>query len=357
MLKVKINHNWEISKNQKKYFDTSTLLSILINIKETGSISKAAKSVGLSYRYAWGILRNAENIFKFKLIESGRGKGTKLSLLANKLVLADKRVSARLLPTLESLSSELEIELEKVINAPTSPIRIDASYGFAVDKFIKKAVDSEIIIDLSYKNSSEAVTALSKGESDLAGFHVPIGDFEELSIKHYKKWLNSKKHKLIHVAIRSQGLFVTKGNPFNIKNLKDLSRPEIRFVNRQNGSGTRMLIEFLIKEIGLKASKINGFENTEFTHSAVAAYIASKMADVGFGIQTAADLFDLDFIPILNERYFFAVNIDMLMKKEIVNIINVLKKIEYKNVVNSLAGYDSTDSGKILSLDEAFGNI
>lgn len=354
MFKVRINPHWEITRGDGKPLDTAVLLSLLRAIDETGSIARAAQAVGLSYRYAWGLLREAEDLFGYSLMQTGRGRGTQLSPLAEKLIWADRRVAARLSPTLDSLASELETELGKTLGAAPAMIRLDASHGFAVAAFLKQATESGLPIDLRYRNSTDAVAALSRGESDLAGFHVPVGEFEAQSAERYGKWLDAKSHKLISLALRTQGLFVNPGNPLGIKGLEDLARADVRFVNRQAGSGTRMLLELMLPKFDISASMINGYENTEFTHSAVAAFIASGMADVGFGVQTAAERFKLDFIPLARERYFFAVSAEALEQAKMRQVIDVVRSKNFRDAVQQLAGYDADDTGAILTLSQAF---
>ena len=354
MFKVRINPHWEISRGNGEPLDTAVLLSLLRAIDDTGSIARAAQVVGLSYRYAWGLLREAEALFGHSLMQTGRGRGTQLSPLAEKLIWADRRVAARLTPTLDSLASELETELSKTLGSAQASIRLDASHGFAVAAFLKQATESGLPIDLRYRNSSDAVAALSRGESDLAGFHVPLGEFEALSVERYGKWLDPKSHRLIHLAVRTQGLFVNPGNPLGIQSLKDLARADLRFVNRQVGSGTRMLLELMLPSQDITPGKINGYETTEFTHSAVAAFIASGMADVGFGVQTAAERFKLDFIPIARERYFFAVSADALEQPKMRQVIEVMRSENFRAMVQQLPGYDATDSGELLTLPQAF---
>lgn len=356
MFKVRINPHWEITKDQGEPLDTAVLLTLLRAIEETGSIARASQTVELSYRYAWGLLRKAEGLFGHSLMQTGRGRGTKLSSLAEKLIWADRRVAARLSPTLESLASELETELGKTFGNPTAMIRLDASHGFAVAAFLRQAGELGLPIDLRYRNSTDAVAALSRGESDLAGFHVPLGEFEAQAMERYGKWLDPKAFRLIHLAVRVQGLFVNPDNPLNIKSLKDLARDDLRFVNRQSGSGTRMLLELMLNEQGMLPTQVNGFENSEFTHSAVAAYIASGMADVGFGVQTAAQRFKLDFIPLMRERYFFAVPTESLEQPQMQRVVNVLRSDSFRSVVNQLPGYDAADTGTILTMAEAFGS-
>jgi molybdate-binding protein len=160
---------------------------------------------------------------------------------------------------------------------------------------------------------------------------------------------------LLHLAVRNQGLFVAAGNPKRIHELTDLTRSDLRFVNREAGSGTRMLLELMLTGSSISHKKINGFENTEFTHSAVAAFVASGMADVGFGVQTAAQRFGLDFIPLVRERYFFALPSASLNEPLVQTVVDILQSAAFRAEVNGLDGYNSADTGKILSLEDAFG--
>ncbi|PRC91660.1 substrate-binding domain-containing protein [Solimicrobium silvestre] len=357
MYKVKITPHWEISSDSEAALDTSALLSLLASIQTTGSIAQAAQEVGLSYRYAWGILRDGEKLFGEVLMSKSRGRGTTLTPLAEKLIWADRRVAARLSPTLESLASELESELNKNSLEKSKAIRLHASHGFAVASLLTIFNKEKLAVETIYRNSTDAVAALSRKECDLAGFHVPLGEFEAPAIAQYSQWLNPKTHCLIHLAVRNQGLFIAPGNPKGIRGIADLNKHNINFVNRQKGSGTRMLLELMLANLDISPNDINGFENTEFTHSAVAAFIASGMAEVGFGVQTAAQRFGLDFIPLVRERYFFALPLAALDDPIIQHVIAILQSTGFRDEIQQLAGYDSLDTGKILSINEAFPYI
>ncbi|WP_293778578.1 substrate-binding domain-containing protein [uncultured Oxalicibacterium sp.] len=355
MFKVIINPHWEVTHEANETVDTAVLLRLLTAIQRTGSISNAAKSVGLSYRYAWGMLRNVEQLFNTALLNTDRGRGTTLTPLAEKLIWADRRIRARLSPMLESLASELENEIGKTIVGKIHSLRLDASHGFAVDALLKQLTEANLPVDLRYRNSTDAVAALSRRECDLAGFHVPLGEFEAKAVERYMQWLNPREHCLVHLAVRTQGLFVLPGNPKNISQLEDLKRDGVRFVNRQVGSGTRMLLELMLAGADISPNEIEGYPSNEFTHSAVAAYIASGMADVGVGVQTAADRFNLDFIPLVKERYFMALPVAMMEDPLIELVIKVVQSASFKQAIDDLAGYDSSQTGQILKLSEAFG--
>jgi molybdate transport repressor ModE-like protein len=357
MFKVKIKPHWEISRDADQSLDTAVLLTLLAAIQETGSIANAAKQIGSSYRHAWGLLREAEKMFGHPLIQTGRGRGSELMPLAEKLIWADRRIAARLSPTLESLASELEGELSKAVSVQPQVIRLNASHGFAVAALLNQLNDRQLPVELRYRNSADAVAALARQECDLAGFHVPLGEFEEAAVAGYSHWLDKHKHCLIHLAVRNQGLMVAPCNPKHIVSLADLSRDGVLFVNRQPGSGTRMLLELMLSRQGLSPTAIDGFETAEFTHSAIAAFIASGMADVGFGVQTAAERFGLDFIPLIRERYFFAVPISAMKDPLMQQVISILQSTAFRDIVNQLHGYDANATGEILSLTKAFKSL
>lgn len=356
MYKININPHWEISVSTAKPLDTAILLKLLLSIQKNGAIAQAARDVGLSYRYAWGLLREGEALFGEALMLTERGRGTSLTPLAEKLVWADRRIHARLTPLLESLASELETELDKMAKLKLSKIRMSASHGFAVAALLLQMIEAHLPIELNYRNSTDAVSALARRECDLAGFHVPLGKFQAPAIAMYRHCLDENNHCLIQLAIRTQGLFVPAGNPNQLLTLQDLSRPGVRFVNRQVGSGTRKLLELMLQDADIPSNSINGFESAEFTHSAVAAYIASGMADVGFGVQTAATRFNLDFIPMVRERYFFALPVAALDEPLMQDVLAIIRSPHFHATINALAGYEASNTGEILSLQEAFGD-
>ncbi|MEP7157362.1 MAG: substrate-binding domain-containing protein, partial [Betaproteobacteria bacterium] len=288
------------------------------------------------------------------LIDKKRGVGSTLSPLGEKLIWADRRIFARLAPTMDSLASELEVELQKVIGGKPAGVRLRASYAFAVAALHDVMKQRKIAHDLKYEASLEAVAGLAGGTCDIAGFHVPIGSFEKPAMAQYLNWLDPKKHMLIEIVTRSQGLFVARGNPKRIRHLSDLTRNGVRFVNRQSGSGTRMLLDLMLKQKKISSKKIAGYETSEFTHSAIAAYIASDMADVGFGVETAARLFKLDFVPFAKERYFLACEKTQLALPQVQEIIHIVQSAPFKSAVRDIPGLTCNALGKVKTMEEAF---
>ncbi|CAG9169724.1 helix-turn-helix transcriptional regulator [Cupriavidus pampae] len=337
--------------------DVSRLVALLGHIEATGNIAQSAEAIALSYRYAWGILRDAETLFGGALIAKTRGRGSTLTPMAQQLVWASKRIAARLSPTLDSLASELEIELKKLMVASDPAVRLHASHGFAVAALRDFLVEHKVRHDLKYCGSLEAVAALAEHACDIAGFHVPIGDLEDDMVRRITSWLRPETHCLIHLAVRTQGLFVRPGNPLGVRSLEDLVRSDVRFVNRQQGSGTRLLLDLMLARRNIDPNRIEGFNNGEFTHAAVAAYIGSGMADVGFGVETAARRFGLEFVPVLKERYFFAIEQKMLQSPALAEAVAALKSRSFRERVDALPGYDGALTGVVQTMEQAFPNL
>lgn len=357
MWHIRIQPQWHIGAagdEASGRIDTTALITLLSAVQETGAIAQAARSLGQSYRHAWGQIKAAEALFGHPLVVAGRGRGSTLSPLAEKLIWAQRRVSARLSPMLESLASELENEIERTLPRAPSALRLHASHGFAVAALLEHLEAAKVPVELRYRNSFESVAALARGECDMAGFHVPIGEFEAAAAQRYRRWLRDDEHRVVHLAVRAQGLFVAPGNPKGIRSLADLARPDVRFVNRPEGSGTRMLTELLLDKQQLARSAVRGWDSAEFTHAAVAAYIASGMADVGVGVQTAAQRFGLTFLPLLRERYFFAVNAQALEGSPLREVVALLRTPGYRSAVAALAGYEAGETGRVLTVREAF---
>lgn len=350
MMKVEIRPDWVLRDSAGVPTALPALLALLVAVSQLGSISKAASARGMSYRHAWGLLQQFSAQFGVELVYKVRGRGTVLSPLAEKLMWADRRIHARLSPTLDSLASELQQELARVLVGETQVLHLTASHGFAVAALVQQLGEQGVTVDINYRGSSDAAAALARGECDLAGFHLPVGDLEAAAAAKYRPWLDPERHALIHLAYRMQGIFLAKGNPKGVTGLADLARPDLRFVNRQKGSGTRVLLELLLANAGIDPAVINRSGSAEFTHAAVAAYVASGMADVGFGVETAARRFDLEFIPIIREQYFLACNASALDTPVLMAAQSAMASGAFKEVLSALPGYDGALCGTRLDM-------
>jgi molybdate-binding protein len=205
-----------------------------------------------------------------------------------------------------------------------------------------------------YDSSQSAAAALADGACDVAGFHLPVGPLQAPLLAHYRRWLAGDAFSVIDLATRRQGLMVAGGNPKKVYDLGDLRRPGVRFINRQAGSGTRLLLESLLESQRIDPADIHGFEQGEFTHAAVAAYVASGMADVGFGLETPARRFHLDFVPLAVERYFLLCSPTTLDLPAMQATLAVLCSPSFHAAVDQLPGYSASNAGRVTPLRDAF---
>ena len=202
-------------------------------------------------------------------------------------------------------------------------------------------------VSSSHLGSMAALMALKEGRSHLGGTHLLDTDTGEYNVSYLKRYLKGIPVRLVTLAQREQGFMVAPGNPKSIKSLKDLARPEIRFINRQAGSGTRVLLDHHLGLVGLSSVQVNGYDNEEFTHMAVAAAVLSGGADVGLGILAAAKALGLDFVPVASERYDLCIPQAYLDDPRIVCLLETLEDGDFRKAVKALGGYDISPMGQI----------
>ena len=200
----------------------------------------------------------------------------------------------------------------------------------------------------AHVGSMGGLTALRRGEAHLAGIHLLDEETGEYNLPFLKRVLPGSKMVLLNLAYRVQGMLVRPGNPKGIMKLDDLTQPDLRFINRQRGSGTRLLFDHLLKQDGISPAAIEGYEREEYTHMAVAVAVASGSADVGLGIQAAATALGLDFIPVGEERYDLCIPDEYWEEKEICLVREILNDPDFRRVASDLQGYDFRDCGKIV---------
>ncbi|MBO4360516.1 MAG: molybdopterin biosynthesis protein [Eubacteriaceae bacterium] len=206
---------------------------------------------------------------------------------------------------------------------------------------------SEFFISSSHVGSMGGIMAAKRGENHIGGTHLLDEESGTYNIPYLKQYFPDGDAVLIHSVYRQQGLMVTKGNPKGIKGIQDLVRPGISYVNRQKGSGTRVLLDYLLKKEGISPEGIYGYEREEFTHTSVAAQIAGGSADCGMGIYSAAKMYDLDFVFICNEQYDFLTTRKYLDTPMIQEFISVLKSPEFTDRMIAMGGYDPNRPGEI----------
>jgi molybdate transport repressor ModE-like protein len=354
MIRIEIEPLWRFRKDDAPQ-PMLVMLDFLNEIRATGKITRAASQARLSYRHAWNLIEKWSAFFGAPLVERQQGRGTTLTPLGDKLVWAGQRLRARLKPQLENLSQELETEINQLLPHSPSVIRVHASHGFAVAK-LRELLGREagIGVDLRYVSNQTSLVSLARNECDLAGLHLPQGELRQRGIAACKGALSPALHRVIGFVTREIGLMVKRGNPLGIDSIERLLDPSIRFVNRDPASGTRLLFDQILAQHGIDGARINGYAQIEFTHAAVAAYVASGMADVCFGVEAAARQFDLDFVRLLTEDYVFVCLKQALETEAMRRILSVMRSAEFHAAITALPGYAVKDAGIIKPLREIF---
>jgi molybdate transport repressor ModE-like protein len=354
MVRINIEAVWHFT-NETSPYSLRVILSFLREIKTAGTLASAAERTGMSYRHAWNLVDQWSAFFGEPLVERLRGMGSHLTPLGKKLVWAEQHLNARLGPQLHNIAQELEMELASLLPDVPPRIRIHASHGFAISKLSEFLTNQpNINIDLRYMTNQASLESLRAQECELAAIHLPHGNLRKRAAAACKKWLDPSVYCVIGFVTREMGLIVKRDNPLNISGLEALLDPHTSFVNRDVGSGTRALFEQLLAEEKIDSQRITGYQNVELTHSAVSAHVARDMADTGFGVEAAAVEFDLDFVHVITEDYFFICRSNVLNSKPVERLRDIISGSDYRRAVSTLPGYAVSDAGAVKTVKKFF---
>jgi putative molybdopterin biosynthesis protein len=348
----KVQLRYDFAEDRQDAGVRNPLMDLLHAVQEQGSISGAARTLGLSYRHVWGELRRWEAQLAHPLIVWEKGQRARLAPFGEKLLWAERQAQARLAPQIEALHAELERAFAVAFDDAAQVLTLFASHddglsllrGFA-------ALQARLHLDVRFCGSVDAIAALNAGRCTLAGFHASQQPgFGSVTQRSYQPLLQPGQHKLIGFAERSQGLMIAAGNPLRLASMADVVERGARFVNRAPGSGTRLLCEELLAREGLAAARLRGYEREEPSHAAVAQAVASGSADAGLGIEAAARARGLDFVPLLQERYYLVCLKDALEEPPVATLRRLLQDTAWQQRLAALPGYAPWRSGEVLSL-------
>ena len=317
------------------------LVMLLESIARLGNLQGAAKTTGLSYRHAWGLLEAAANELGDPLVIARQGRGTRLSPLAERLLAGLVDASGPLAAAIREGEARLRDTLATALPASTTKaVVVHASHDLALARLRDLMQDDQDkMLELHFQGSLNCLSALRRKQCDLAGFHLPVMPEASVLAAQLRPWLRLKSLRVARLFDRTQGLMVATGNPKKLSTIADLARRGVRFVNRQTGSGTRLCFDFLLAQHGLRPGAIHGYAHEEFTHAAVAATVASGMADAGFGIEAAAREHSLAFVPVIQEHYYFAARSTALRQPRVNALLAHIESHAFQKLVNKLAGY------------------
>ena len=210
-------------------------------------------------------------------------------------------------------------------------------------------INPRLSLSSSNVGSLGGLMALARGEAHMAGSHMLDEDTGEYNLSYIRRYLKGRDIVVMNLVHRIQGLIIPKGNPKSITSMEDLARDDITFINRQRGSGTRMLLDYKLKELGIAPDDVTGYEREDYTHLAIAAAVGGGRADVGLGILSAANAMGMDFVPLLSEQY------DLIIPKEFYEsdllqpVLSIIRSDQFRQEVDALGGYETSAMGEVVA--------
>ena len=202
----------------------------------------------------------------------------------------------------------------------------------------------------SYEGSYNGLYELYQGRVQIATAHLWDGDTGEYNVPYVKRMLPGVPAIIVHLAKRMQGFYIKKGNPKNIKDWEDFKRSDITIVNREKGSGTRVLLDEHLRKLGINPLSINGYDKEYSSHLGIASAVSRGDADIGLGNEKSGlQVMDVDFIPLQQEKYELIIKKEDLHKPNYQAILHVINSKEFKMELQGIGGYDLTEIGKIIA--------
>ncbi|PIT76727.1 LysR family transcriptional regulator [Limnohabitans sp. JirII-29] len=327
------------------------LITLLQAVALHGSISAAARDLGLSYRHVWGELKRWEEVMGQELIVWEKGQSARLTEFGTKLMWAERQTQARLAPQIEALRADLERTFAVAFDPKAHVLTLYASHDDALPRLREHTSSVGLHLDIRFCGSVDAIRALNEGRCTLAGFHTQTQPGMGTHTKQaYEHLLQPGLHKIIGFATRTQGLMLAPGNPLRLHSLMDVARTQARFVQRSLGTGTRVLLDDLLQQAQLNSASLNCNADAEPSHTALAEAIAAGRGDVGLGLESTARARGLGFVALTQEHFHLVCLKSALDTPATQALRHVLRTTEWASQLNALAGYQSDHSGEVQSL-------
>lgn len=283
------------------------VFKLLHGVREGGHLNYAAKAAGVSYRHAWGLLRNWEGRFGKALLSARQGRGAHLTEFGEALLKIAADTEAALAPTLEQVALDAAARLSDAADARRHPVSMVSSHSDRI-LMLRDQLSNRFRISLDITGSESALHHYRRGEADIAGFHLPQGDLGRSVAALLIGLLDPSRDNIWLIEKRTLGLLSRSQD--TVRGIDRLPGGRLRFINRQPGSGTRLIFDALIGAAGIAPGTIDGYGDEEYTHTAVAALVASGGADVALGSAAAAKRMKLHFEPLVDERFYLVMNRD-----------------------------------------------
>lgn len=246
--------------------------------------------------------------------------------------------------------AEVEVELRRPLEEIEAAVLLAGSHDPILDILgdILRRGNPPRDLAVSTVGSLGGLLALKRGEAHIATSHLLDEETGEYNFPYIKRYLPDLPVVVVNLVYRQQGFIIPVGNPQQIHDFTDLARPGVRFLNRQKGAGTRILLDLELVRHGISPDQINGYEREEYTHTAVAAAVSAGSADVGLGLYSAAQALGLSFVPVAEERYDLLIPADLAGSPMARDILQVVRSQEFKDLVEARGGYSIRQTGEIL---------
>lgn len=200
----------------------------------------------------------------------------------------------------------------------------------------------------SYEGSYNGLYKLYQGKVQIATAHLWDGDTGKYNVPYVKRMLPGVPAVVVHLAKRMQGFYIAKGNPKNIKGWEDLKRSDITIINREKGSGTRVLLDEYLRKLNISTSSIKGYDRECSSHLGIASAVSRGEADIGLGNEKSSlQVTDIDFIPLQQEKYELVIKKEDILKPDYQAVLQIINSEEFKREIEGIGGYDLSDMGKI----------
>ena len=245
----------------------------------------------------------------------------------------------------EAMEAELLVEEEEIQNTVVVIGSHDITIDIVADEIRRRG--QNVRISSGNVGSLGGIMAIRKGICHMAGSHLLDTKTGEYNLSYIQRYLKGVKVSVFHLVLRDQGLILAAGNPKGIKGLEDLTRDDVTFVNRQAGSGTRVLFDYKLELAGIAPEAVKGYDHEEFTHMAIAVDVLSGAADCGMGIFAAAKALNLDFVPMVQEQYDVIIRSSLLDMPTIQQVLETTRSEDFRKRVTALGGYDPSKSGQL----------
>lgn len=345
MLRAELGLAWRLGGREPARFD-GALFTLLDEIARSGSLRIAAGRAGISYRHAWGQLASWADALGRPLATLERGRGTQLTTLGAGLLAARQEIEARLAPELARAAAEVTARLSGPDAGAARKLTIHASHDLALIKARERLDEAHgLEIDLQFHGSRDCLESLARRRCDLAGFHTTADEALASALRDLLPRGVPESIRVVPLYRREQGLVTRPGQTPPVRTIAEIATSGARFINRQRGSGTRILIDRLLRQAGVRPADVRGYQDEEFTHLAVAATVAGGGADAGFGIRAAAVQFGLAFTPLAIEGYFLACREARIRDAGIQRLLAFVQGAEMQSICAALPGYDASNAG------------